>query len=142
MDILNESENKPLSDSKSASLPDFETLRCLAEFEPQTLETLRIALCQKVIDDAPMHAKQRLAGLLFQLNSRQRLNRKNLMLAATDNSSATTNPLALIQNMLKDLHAMQTESIYLSTRKYQNQLKPRSTAVIYSFKNGPNLKTD
>ena len=134
MDILNESENNPLSPSKSASLPDFETLRCLAEFEPQTLETLRIALCQKVIDDAPIHAKQRLAGLLFQLNSRQLLNRKNSILADSDNSSLTTAPLTLIQNMLKDLHAMQTESIYLSTRKYQKQLKTSSTAIIYSFK--------
>ena len=134
MDILNESENNPLSGSKSASLPDFETLRCLAEFEPQKLETLRIALCQKVIDDAPIHAKQRLAGLLFQLNSRQLLTRKNSMLADSDNSSVTTAPLTLIQNMLKDLHAMQVESIYLSTRKYQKQLKPSSTAIIYSFK--------
>ena len=134
MDILNESENNPLSTSKSVSLPDFETLRSLAEFEPQSLDTLRIALCQKVIDDAPIHAKQRLAGLLFQLNSRQILNYKNSMLSNSDNSSVTTSPLTLIQNMLKDLHAMQTESIYLSTRKYKKQLKPSSTAIIYSFK--------
>ena len=93
-----------------------------------------IALCQKVIDDAPIHAKQRLAGLLFQLNSRQILNYKNSMLSDSDYSSVTTAPLTLIQNMLKDLHAMQTESIYLSTRKYQEQLKPSSTAIIYSFK--------
>ena len=134
MDILNESENNPLSTSKSVSLPDFETLRSLAEFEPQSLDTLRIALCQKVIDDAPIHAKQRLAGLLFQLNSRQIINYKNSTLSDSDNSSVTTAPLTLIQNMLKDLHAMQTESIYLSTRKYQKQLKPSSTAIIYSFK--------
>ena len=134
MDILNASENNPLSTSKSVSLPDFETLRSLAEFEPQSLDTLRIALCQKVIDDAPIHAKQRLAGLLFQLNSRQILNYKNSMLSDSDYSSVTTAPLTLIQNMLKDLHAMQTESIYLSTRKYQEQLKPSSTAIIYSFK--------
>ena len=134
MDILNESENNPLSTAKSASLPDFETLRCLAEFEPQSLETLRIALCQKVIDDAPIHAKQRLAGLLFQLNSRQLLTRKKSMLADSNNPPVTTAPLALIQNMLKDLHAMQTESIYLSTRKYQKQLRPSSSAMIYSFK--------
>ena len=134
MDILNEAEKNPLSPSKSASLPDFETLRCLAESEPQSLETLRVALCEKVINDAPIHAKQRLAGLLFQLNSRQLLNRKNSMLVDSDNSSVTTSPLALIQNMLKDLHAMQTESIYLSTRKHQKQLKPISTAIIYSFK--------
>jgi|GEM_PF-3007097 len=134
MDIVNESENNPLSPSKPASLPDFEALRCLAEFEPQTLETLRVALCQKVIDDAPIHAKQRLAGLLFQLNSRQLLTRKNSILADSDNSSVTTAPLTLIQNMLKDLHAMQIESIYLSTRRYQKQLKPSSTAIIYSFK--------
>ena len=134
MDILNASENNPLSTSKSVSLPDFETLRFLAEFEPQSLDTLRIALCQKVIDDAPIHAKQRLAGLLFQLNSRQILNYKNSMLSDSDYSSVTTAPLTLIQNMLKDLHAMQTESIYLSTRKYQEQLKPSSTAIIYSFK--------
>ena len=134
MYILNESENRPLSTSKSVSLPDFETLRSLAEFEPQSLDALRIALCQKVIDDAPLHAKQRLAGLLFQLNSRQILNYKNSMLSDSDNSSVTTSPLTLIQNMLKDLHAMQTESIYLSTRKYQKQLKPSSTAIIYSFK--------
>ena len=134
MDILNESKNNPLSPSKSASLPDFETLRYLAESEPQSLETLRVALCKKVINDAPIHAKQRLAGLLFQLNSRQLLNRKNSMLVDSNNPSVTTSPLALIQNMLKDLHAMQTESIYLSTRKYQKQLKPSSTAIIYSFK--------
>ncbi len=134
MDNFTQSENTLLSTVKSASLPNFETLRYLAECAPKELEALRVTLCQKVIDDAPSHAKKRLAGLLFQLNSRQLLNSKHSMPVDTQSAIQPTSPLKAMQTMLKDLHAMQAESIYLSTRKYQKELQHTSSAIIYPFK--------
>ena len=55
------------------TLPDFDTLRFMAKNDPEELESLRIALCNKVIDEAPDHAKPRLHGLMFQINSRRSL---------------------------------------------------------------------
>ncbi len=98
------------------SLPDFDTLRDMARNRPDELEALRIALCEKVIDEAPAHAKQRLKGLMFQINAKRKINESeaeaNKELADMMNQS-----LQRMQGMLKDLRTMQSESILLATRR-------------------------
>lgn len=100
--------NKPV-------LPDFDTLRDLARDDPAGLERLRLALCQKVIDEAPPNARPRLEGLMFQINARRQLAKTDLE-ACQDISSMMNESLRRMQAMLKDLRTIQSESILLSTR--------------------------
>lgn len=115
------------------TLPDFDTLRDLARDNPEELENLRIALCQKVIDEAPSHAKHRLEGLLFQINARRSL-AKNHLEAAEELSSMMNHSLKRMQDMLRDLRTIQSESILLSTRNpEQNSKKDTKSADVISF---------
>lgn len=54
-------------------LPAFETLRYLAEHDPERLERLRRALTEQLIARSPEPARQRLRGLQFQIEARIRL---------------------------------------------------------------------
>jgi len=99
------------------TLPDFDTLRFMAKNDPEELENLRLALCNKVIDEAPDHAKPRLHGLMFQINSRRSL-ASSEMEACEELSSMMQETLQHMQSMLKDLRTMQSESILLSTRRF------------------------
>jgi hypothetical protein len=99
------------------TLPDFDTLRFMAKNDPEELENLRLALCNKVIDEAPDHAKPRLHGLMFQINSRRSL-ASSEMEACEELSSMMQESLQHMQSMLKDLRTMQSESILLSTRRF------------------------
>lgn len=54
-------------------LPGFDTLRYLAEHDPERLERLRIALTEMLIARSPEESRQRLRGLQFQINARIRL---------------------------------------------------------------------
>ena len=115
------------------TLPDFDTLRDLARENPEELERLRIALCQKVIDEAPSHAKPRLEGLLFQINARRAL-AKNHMESAQELSSMMNHSLKRMQDMLRDLRTIQSESILLSTRSNeQSSTRAEKSADIISF---------
>ena len=67
------SESSDMAKRQKLTLPDFDTLRFMAKNDPEELENLRLALCNKVIDEAPDHAKPRLHGLMFQINSRRSL---------------------------------------------------------------------
>lgn len=97
------------------TLPDFDTLRNLARNDPEGLERLRLALCERVINEAPEHAKPRLQGLMFQINSRRQLARSEM--EATETLSEMMNDsLQRMQAMLKDLRTIQSESILLTTR--------------------------
>jgi len=97
------------------TLPDFDTLRNLARNDPEALERLRLALCERVINEAPAHAKPRLQGLMFQINSRRQLARSEM--DATETLSEMMNDsLQRMQAMLKDLRTIQSESILLTTR--------------------------
>lgn len=132
------SSSKIPADKDELSLPDFDTLRDLAKNDPEGLESLRIALCNKVINEAPDHAKARLQGLMFQINSRRKLARSNLE-ACQEISNMMHESLQRMQAMLKDLRSMQSESILLSTRHYDDQLgidskKPQYNADILPFK--------
>lgn len=106
-----------LTERQKLTLPDFDTLRGMAKNDPEGLENLRIALCNKVIDEAPEHAKPRLQGLMFQINSRRSLAASELE-ACEELSSMMQESLQRMQSMLKDLRSMQSESILLSTRRF------------------------
>ena len=131
-------ESSTRAERQKLTLPDFDTLRFMAKNEPEKLENLRIALCNKVIDEAPDHAKPRLQGLMFQINSRRSL-ASSEMEACEQLSSMMQESLQHMQSMLKDLRTMQSESILLSTRRfhaYDNnaQGQAKQTADILPFR--------
>ena len=111
------SESSDMAKRQKLTLPDFDTLRFMAKNDPEELENLRLALCNKVIDEAPDHAKPRLHGLMFQINSRRSL-ASSEMEACEELSSMMQESLQHMQSMLKDLRTMQSESILLSTRRF------------------------
>lgn len=53
-----------------AELPSFDTLRYLAEHDPERLERLRRVLTERLISRAPERSKQRLRGLQFEIEAR------------------------------------------------------------------------
>lgn len=53
-------------------LPNFETLRYLAENDPQQLEQIRSDLTEQLIAGAPARLQPRLRGLQFQIDARVR----------------------------------------------------------------------
>jgi hypothetical protein len=121
----NTSRSTNTAEKNKLSLPDFDTLREMAKNDPEELENLRLALCNKVINEAPDHAKQRLQGLMFQINSRRQLASSHLE-ACKEISNLMHESLQRMQAMLKDLRSMQSESILLSTRHF----KEPKTAVL------------
>lgn len=54
-------------------LPGFDTLRYLAEHDPERLEHLRSALTEMLIARSPETSRHRLRGLQFQINARIKL---------------------------------------------------------------------
>ena len=116
------------------TLPDFDALRDMARHRPEELEALRLALCNKVIDEAPDHAKPRLRGLMFQINARRELANSQLE-ACEEISNMMHDSLQRMQAMLKDLRSIQSESITLSTRHYRDSA-PESSATILPFRKG------
>lgn len=54
-------------------LPDFETLRRMAEHDPAQLECLRTSLTRQLIERAPARTRPRLRGLQFEVDARVRL---------------------------------------------------------------------
>lgn len=54
-------------------LPGFDTLRYLAEHDPDRLELLRNALTEMLIARSPEESRHRLRGLQFQINARVKL---------------------------------------------------------------------
>lgn len=59
-------------------LPDFESLKNLAETNPDELEQLRQRCCQELIDNAPERFRRRLAGLLFRIDMQSRLSSNSM----------------------------------------------------------------
>ncbi len=53
-------------------LPAFDTLKALANEDPEALETLRTRLVAEVIDRAPSHQRAQLQGLQFVLDMERR----------------------------------------------------------------------
>lgn len=54
-------------------LPDFDTLKHMAEQDPEALERLRQNMAEQVINSAPAAFQARLRGIQFQVDSQRRL---------------------------------------------------------------------
>ena len=126
--------NRRNPSADAPSLPDFDTLRDMAKNNPEELEALRVALCQKVIDEAPLHARPRLEGLMFHINARRTLAKSELE-AARELSNMMNDSLARMQAMLKDLRAIQSESILLSARNHRKKQEIHKRAAVIPFPN-------
>lgn len=59
-------------------LPDFETLRKMAEKDPQALEKLRTDHVNALIDSAPLQQQRRLRGLQFQIDAQRKIHHNPL----------------------------------------------------------------
>lgn len=57
----------------SVSLPDFNTLKAMAQNDPEGLEQLRRDQIEALIQSAPEGLRPRLRGLQFQIDSQRRL---------------------------------------------------------------------
>ena len=57
----------------SVSLPDFNTLRQMAEQNPAALERLRLEKINNLIESAPEAYRHRLRGLQFQIDAQRRI---------------------------------------------------------------------
>jgi len=140
---MDKNGKRPINGASSngkPTLPDFDTLRDLARDNPEELENLRIALCQKVIDEAPSQSKPRLEGLLFQINARRKLAKSHIE-ATEELSSMMNHSLKRMQDMLRDLRTIQSESILLSTRSTaKNTNAEKKSSDVISFSKYANAK--
>ncbi|MDB6061119.1 MAG: hypothetical protein JWM78_1222 [Verrucomicrobiaceae bacterium] len=82
-------------------LPGFDTLRYLAENDPERLERLRCTLTEMLIARSPEESRQRLRGLQFQINARIRL-APNPVAACIAVSSMMHDTLEQLQRTLSD----------------------------------------
>jgi hypothetical protein len=82
-------------------LPGFDTLRYLAEHDPERLELLRNALTEMLILRSPEESRQRLRGLQFQINARVKLARSPIA-ACLAVSSMMHETLGQLQRTLCD----------------------------------------
>lgn len=82
-------------------LPGFDTLRYLAEHDPERLELLRNALTEMLILRSPAESRQRLRGLQFQINARVKLARTPVA-ACLAVSAMMHDTLTQLQRMLVD----------------------------------------
>ena len=82
-------------------LPGFDTLRYLAEHDPDRLELLRNALTEMLIARSPEESRHRLRGLQFQINARVKL-ASNPIAACLAVSSMMHDTLSQLQRTLVD----------------------------------------
>lgn len=80
-------------------LPGFDTLRYLAEHDPDRLELLRNALTEMLIARSPEESRHRLRGLQFQINARVKL-ASNPIAACLAVSSMMHDTLSQLQRTL------------------------------------------
>lgn len=59
-------------------LPDFESLKYMAEQDPDELERLRQRYCRELIDSAPERFRRKLNGLLFRIDMETRLGHNSI----------------------------------------------------------------
>lgn len=85
----------------TVELPAFDTLRYLAEHDPERLEHLREALTELLISRSPEESRQRLRGLQFQVNARITL-APNPVAACIAVSSMMYDTLDQLQQVLSD----------------------------------------
>jgi len=84
-----------------ASLPDFNTLKQMAEQDPHGLEQLRQEKIQALIENAPESYRNRLRGLQFQIDAQRHL-AKNPMQACLNISRMMHDSLHLLREKLSE----------------------------------------
>lgn len=85
-------------------LPDFDSLKLLADESPEELENLRQYYSQQIIDRAPERLKRRLTGLMFQINMEIRRS-NNSMNGCLTISRMMLDSLVDLQGALTNLQA-------------------------------------
>ena len=108
-------------------LPGFDTLRYLAEHDPNRLELLRNALTEMLIARSPAESRQRLRGLQFQINARVKLAR-NPVAACIAVSAMMHATLDHLQRTLRD--------------GPDESIAPQQSARVIPFRAKKDAKTD
>jgi len=111
-----------------ATLPDFNTLKYMAEQDPQGLEKLRQEKIQALIENAPESCRQRLRGLQFQIDVRRRL-ANNPVQACLHISRMMHDSLHLLQEKLNE--AAHYDAINTNQQKHSPQTA--TSAQIITF---------
>ena len=93
-------------------LPDFESLKYLAEEKPEELEQLRLRYCQALIDNAPPRFRRKLLGLLFRIDMETRLSRNSIQSC-----------IRLSQMMMDSFNDLQ-DALNVSTQLRRQQVQP------------------
>ncbi len=83
-------------------LPDFDTLKQLAENNPRALEELRQQFVNDLIDNAPADLQRRLRGLQFQIDAQRRIH-KTPMAACIKISQMMYDSFSELRYLLNDV---------------------------------------
>jgi len=100
-------------------LPAFDTLRYLAEHDPERLQHLRCVLTELLIARSPEASRQRLRGLQFQIDARIRL--------APNPVAACIAVSAMMHDTLDQLQRTLCEGL-------DEEIAPTTPAQIYQFR--------
>lgn len=98
-------------------LPDFESLRYLAEEKPEELEQLRQRYCRELIDNAPERFRHKLSGLLFRIDMENRLGRNSIQRCVR------------LSQMMMDSFSELQDALKFSSQFQQRAQKKSSTSV-------------
>jgi len=83
-------------------LPEFDTLKEMAENNPEQLEQLRIELCDRLIQEAPEKYRRKLRGLQFRIDMERR-RAKNPMAACIAISGMMHDSFDRLRQSLNDV---------------------------------------
>lgn len=83
-------------------LPDFDTLKKMAEQNPNALEELRQQFVNDLIDNAPPDLQRRLRGLQFQIDAQRRIH-KTPMAACIKLSQMMYDSFSELRYLLNDV---------------------------------------
>ena len=89
-------------------LPDFDTLKAMAEQNPQALEDLRQQFVNDLIANAPPAVQRRLRGLQFQIDAQRRIH-KNPLAACIKLSEMMYESFSELRYVLNDVTGMGPE---------------------------------
>ena len=98
-------------------LPDFESLKYLAEEKPEELEQLRLRYCRELIDNAPERFRRRLSGLLFRIDMETRLGRNSIQRCVR------------LSQMMMDSFCELQDALKFSSSSLQHQQQETSSAA-------------
>lgn len=102
-------------------LPDFDTLKDLAEKDPDALESLRQVHVNNLIDNAPARHQQRLKGLQFQIDAQRKIHHNPLSacIKISEMMHESFNEMRYLLNSVSEGNQSETQSI--KTARSQQQ---------------------